>query len=344
MWILVGLIPAVAWGMQPIVITKIGGRPVNQIMGTTFGTFWISLFVFLTMVSFGGGYHYDSVIFWTSFASGIGWCVGQILQYTAFKILGVAKAMPLSTGLQLILINIFSVTCYGDWRSSTYPWQIMITGFAAIILIIVGVIAIAYKQKTPEPGFVSEKVKRPRINLVYIILIFAIGTVGYLAYFALGELPQHLSDFGLNYQIPEALQDSTVYGFTQFFPQAIGMVLLAILFAFYQWFSPCFGKNKISLYRANRNSPFIQSKSYFNMIDGLVFSSAALSILLSKAHNGVATGTSLSQTNIIIATLGGLFILKEHKPKRELICTLIGLGLVVTGGIIIGLLSTFFPN
>jgi glucose uptake protein GlcU len=49
--------------MQPIVITKIGGRPVNQIMGTTFGTFWISLFVFLTMVSFGGGYHYDSVIF-----------------------------------------------------------------------------------------------------------------------------------------------------------------------------------------------------------------------------------------------------------------------------------------
>jgi glucose uptake protein GlcU len=80
------------------------------------------------------------------------------------------------------------------------------------------------------------------------------------------------------------------------------------------------------------------------MIDGLVFSSAALSILLSKAHNGVATGTSLSQTNIIIATLGGLFILKEHKPKRELICTLIGLGLVVTGGIIIGLLSTFFPN
>jgi glucose uptake protein GlcU len=160
--------------------------------------------------------------------------VGQILQYTAFKILGVAKAMPLSTGLQLILINIFSVTCYGDWRSSTYPWQIMITGFAAIILIIVGVIAIAYKQKTPEPGFVSEKVKRPRINLVYIILIFAIGTVGYLAYFALGELPQHLSDFGLNYQIPEALQDSTVYGFTQFFPQAIGMVLLAILFAFYQ--------------------------------------------------------------------------------------------------------------
>jgi glucose uptake protein/putative ribose uptake protein len=80
------------------------------------------------------------------------------------------------------------------------------------------------------------------------------------------------------------------------------------------------------------------------MIDGLIFASAALSILLSKAHNGVATGTSLSQTNIIIATLGGLFILKEHKPKRELSFTLIGLALVVTGGILIGLLTVFFPN
>jgi glucose uptake protein GlcU len=78
------------------------------------------------------------------------------------------------------------------------------------------------------------------------------------------------------------------------------------------------------------------------MIDGLIFASAALSILLSKAHNGTATATSLSQTNIIIATLGGLFILKERKPKKELIATLCGLGLVVIGGTIIGLMPTIF--
>jgi glucose uptake protein GlcU len=54
------------------------------------------------------------------------------------------------------------------------------------------------------------------------------------------------------------------------------------------------------------------------MIDGLVFSAAALTILLSKSLNGTATATTLSQTNILLATLGGLFILKERKPKREL--------------------------
>jgi glucose uptake protein GlcU len=109
----------------------------------------------------------------------------------------------------------------------------MITGFAAVILIIVGVIAIAYKQKTPEPGFIPEKVIRPKVKLSFIILIFLVGTIGYLGYFALGELPNHLDQFGSSYEIPGDLKDKTLYGFTQFFPQASGMVLVAILFAFF---------------------------------------------------------------------------------------------------------------
>jgi glucose uptake protein GlcU len=110
----------------------------------------------------------------------------------------------------------------------------MITGFAAVILIIVGVIAIAYKQKTPEPGFIPEKVIRPKVKLSFIILIFLVGTIGYLGYFALGELPNHLDRFGSSYQVPELFKkDQTLYGFTQFFPQASGMVLVAILFAFF---------------------------------------------------------------------------------------------------------------
>jgi glucose uptake protein GlcU len=110
----------------------------------------------------------------------------------------------------------------------------MITGFAAVILIIVGVICIAYKQKKPEPGFVPEKVIRPKVKLISIVLIFAIGTVGYLGYFALGELPNNLWRFGSSYTIPTNLQDPTTFGFTQFFPQAMGMVILAILFAFFE--------------------------------------------------------------------------------------------------------------
>jgi glucose uptake protein GlcU len=41
----------------------------------------------------------------------------------------------------------------------------MLVGFVAIILIIVGVFCIAYKQKTPEHGFIPEKVVRPKVKL-----------------------------------------------------------------------------------------------------------------------------------------------------------------------------------
>jgi glucose uptake protein GlcU len=39
-----------------------------------------------------------------------------------------------------------------------------------------------------------------------------------------------------------------------------------------------------------------------------------------------------------------LFILKERKPKQEMWFTLAGLCLVLTGGIIIGLLTVMFPT
>jgi glucose uptake protein GlcU len=222
----------------------------------------------------------------------------------------------------------------------------LLTGFAAVILIVVGVFFIAYKQKKAEPGFVPEKVIRPKVSMLYIVAIFAIGTIGYLGYFALGELPGFLFKHG-NIVLPPQIDPqnhATVYGFTQFFPQALGMVIVALAFAVFMWLRPCFGKHRVSFTQANKNNPFAQHQSYFNMVDGIVFSAAALTILLSKAHNGTATATSLSQTNIIIATLGGLFILKEHKPRKEFASILIGLGLVTTGGIVIGLLSTFFPG
>ena len=168
--ILIGLVPAIAWGMQPLVITKIGGKPINQLIGTTLGTFWISILVMLTTIVMTSN-SYDwfyAPVFWCSFASGVGWAVGQILQYTAFKIMGVAKAMPLSTGLQLILINIVSVSAYGDWRSPQWPFQELLVGFMAVILIIVGVFFISYKQKKPEPGFMPEKVIRPKVKLPII--------------------------------------------------------------------------------------------------------------------------------------------------------------------------------
>jgi len=73
-----------------------------------------------------------------------------------------------------------------------------------------------------------------------------------------------------------------------------------------------------------------------NMLTGAFFAVANVAILFSNAMNGVAVGYTLSQLNVIVATIGGLLILHEHKSKKELIYTLSGLLLVVGGAIMIG--------
>lgn len=43
--ILIGLIPAVSWGVLPLAVSKLGGKPINQILGTTLGALLVALIV-----------------------------------------------------------------------------------------------------------------------------------------------------------------------------------------------------------------------------------------------------------------------------------------------------------
>ncbi|WP_252895435.1 GRP family sugar transporter [Fructilactobacillus florum] len=38
--LLVGLFPILGWGLFPTIASKIGGRPTNQILGATLGSFF----------------------------------------------------------------------------------------------------------------------------------------------------------------------------------------------------------------------------------------------------------------------------------------------------------------
>lgn len=46
--ILIALIPAIGWGIQPLILKKIGGRPTNEILGTGIGTLIVGLFVYFS--------------------------------------------------------------------------------------------------------------------------------------------------------------------------------------------------------------------------------------------------------------------------------------------------------
>lgn len=291
--LLIGLMPMIGWGLFPILTGKFGGKPVNQILGTTYGTLIFAIIVALVrqtpMLS--------GKAFLFTFLSGVFWSVGQILVFYAFAEMGVSRTMPVSTGFQLVGASLWSVIVLGEWATGNAK----LIGFSAIVLIIFGVWLTTYSEK-----------KLPKedggMNAVKGVLLVACAEIGYLGYSA----------------FPQAVN---VSGFSAFLPQALGMAVVATVFA-------------IATKGNRAEKPFKTKSSYTNIISGLFFAFAALTYLISArpSVNGLATGFILSQMNVVIATLGGIYILHENKTKKEMGFILTGLVLVVIAGSVTTLL------
>jgi len=291
--LLIGLMPMIGWGLFPILTGKFGGKPVNQILGTTYGTLIFAVIVALVrqtpMLS--------GKAFLFTFLSGVFWSVGQILVFYAFAEMGVSRTMPVSTGFQLVGASLWSVIVLGEWATGNAK----LIGFSAIVLIIFGVWLTTYSEK-----------KLPKedggMNAVKGVLLVACAEIGYLGYSA----------------FPQAVN---VSGFSAFLPQALGMAVVATVFA-------------IATKGNRAEKPFKTKSSYTNIISGLFFAFAALTYLISArpSVNGLATGFILSQMNVVIATLGGIYILHENKTKKEMGFILTGLVLVVIAGSVTTLL------
>lgn len=288
--IVIGLLPMIGWGFFPVLTGKFGGKPVNQILGATYGTLIAAIIVAIVrQTPMLGGKE-----FLYTFLSGACWSLGQILVFYAFSEMGVSRTMPISTGFQLIGASLWSVLVLGEWAKTSSK----VIGFFAIALIIFGVYLTTYTEnKIPK--------EEGGANAVKGVLLVLCAEVGYLGYSA----------------FPQAIQN--LDGFEAFLPQALGMAVVATIFAL--------------VTKSNRVSKSFKTKSsYTNLISGFFFAFAALTYLISARPeiNGLATGFILSQMNVIIATLGGVYILHERKTKKEMSSILAGLALVVIAGII----------
>ena len=73
-----------------------------------------------------------------------------------------------------------------------------------------------------------------------------------------------------------------------------------------------------------------------NIGTGLLWATGNIFMLISMKNVGLAISFSLSQTGIIISTLGGIWFLGETKSKREFRYVLLGCLGVIAGGILIG--------
>lgn len=195
--ILVGLGPLIGWGLFPTIASKIGGKPVNQIIGATFGTFIFALVYNLIQgISLPTG----SALMW-SIISGIGWASAQIITFYSFTLIGSSRAMPITTAFQLLGASLWGVFALGDWPS---PMDKVI-GFVALILIIIGAWMTTWTEnKTAEE---SSKLKKA-------VVVLLVGEIGYWAYSA-------------------APQAAHIDGSQAFLPQSIGMCLVAIVYAIF---------------------------------------------------------------------------------------------------------------
>lgn len=82
---------------MPVIVSKLGGQPINQIFGTALGTLIVSIVVEVVLHPAING-----VSFILAILAGAFWIVGQLGQYTSYANIGVSKTMPISTGLQLV--------------------------------------------------------------------------------------------------------------------------------------------------------------------------------------------------------------------------------------------------
>ena len=110
--IIIGLGPLIGWGIFPTIASKFGGKPVNQILGTTLGTL-IFAFVFNQVEHLGFPQGKD--LFFT-ILSGIGWAAAQIITFYSFTLVGSSRAMPVTTAFQFnrssrLIFSSFQIIC-----------------------------------------------------------------------------------------------------------------------------------------------------------------------------------------------------------------------------------------
>ncbi|QQF49433.1 GRP family sugar transporter [Staphylococcus epidermidis] len=278
--ILIGLGPLLGWGLFPTIASKFGGRPVNQIFGATVGTLIFAIVLALFKgIGLPGGM---ALVF--SLISGAGWAFGQIITFKAFELVGSSRAMPITTAFQLLGASLWGVFALGNWPGITNK----IIGFLALLVILIGARMTVWTE-TKQQEYSK--------NLRSAVLLLLVGEIGYWIYSA-------------------ASQATDIGGFKAFLPQAIGMVIVAVIYA---------------LLNMSKGNAFKEKVSWQQIISGFFFAFAALTYLISAQPNmnGLATGFVLSQTSVVLATLTGIFFLNQKKTSKELMITIVGLVLIL---------------
>lgn len=200
---LLALVPAIGWGIMPLITGKIGGSTINQTFGIGAGATIIGLIAYVAAILSGNpsAVVVSSTGFWISVLCGALWSTGQIGQFVSFKRMGVSNTMPLSTVFQLVGNSIIGVLVFGEWHSK----RALIIGFSALLIVILGALMTSITDRTTGKKVTVK-------NFMFLL----ITTFGYWVYSTFPKLPW--------------LQNEKSLGI--FLPEMIGILLGAIIYTF----------------------------------------------------------------------------------------------------------------
>lgn len=178
--------------MLPLIVSQLGGRPINQIFGTAVGTLIASIVVQLIVHP---AINVTSIIM--AMIAGAFWIIGQLGQYTGYANVGVSKTMPISTGLQLVGTSLVGVFLFGEWGTTFAK----LVGGLGVLLLVVGVIMTSIQDRQEAAGG----------NQRRTIVMLIVTTIGFIVFNA----------------IPKALSAS---GIAIFLPESVGMIVAVVVY------------------------------------------------------------------------------------------------------------------
>lgn len=283
--ILFGLFPALMWGIQPIIMMKLGGKSTEKVMGMALGIFIASLIV--PIFKMPQNWTLALIIF--SFIDGIALSYGLINQIRGLNMLGVSRGTPISTGTQLIGAVLVGAIYFKEWSSVDQ----YVLGIIALILIVIGASMTSFKE--------GNIIKAEDDNIMKGVITLILSSIGFVMYTVILRVT--------NISVWDAL-----------IPQGLGMLVGSYIFS-----------------KRETKEKLFTEKTYKNILTGFIFAIGNITLMISNVINGLALGFTLTQMNVVVATIGAMLILDESKSKKEFRYTILGLVLVVTGCILIGI-------
>lgn len=200
---LIALIPALAWGSIGLISGKLGGTANQQTLGMTWGALLFA--IIMTLCSWE---HFMANCTWklwiVGLISGLFWSLGQNQQFHAMKSIGVSKAIPISTGAQLVTNALAGVILFHEWTTKR---QLSI-GSIALIILVIGATLTALRDKK-NAAVNAERISEDWNGGARALIL---STLGYLGY----TIVVHWANVDTRAMV---------------LPQAIGMVLGASMFA-----------------------------------------------------------------------------------------------------------------